>query len=200
MNAETRPPLARDASPDPQYDGIDHINVYTRAQTHLGQGLSNLAHISLQHPTYGFFASIEALWYWAATGQQHEHLRRLYGASAKSAGIRLMRVEMDKEAFQNIIRDGLLLKVLQNPKLRDALIKSTLPFRHYFVYGNNPPVVREPKDHFWQMDCLEKIRLNLQEGNRLFLSDGSVANEKYTLPEIVENPTPEDLPPPVFHD
>jgi hypothetical protein len=182
-------------APNPLKDGEDHINVFSRARTPLGQELSNLAHESLQHPVYGFFASVEALWYWLATGQKHDHLRRLYGATAKTAGTRLPRVDMDKSTFNDIIRDGLRLKIVQNPKLRDSLKRSTLPLRHYYVFGNNPPVVREPKDHAWQMECLEQIRKDLQEGRTIYLTNGTPANTR-PLPEILDNPIPEDTPRP----
>lgn len=183
------PTLLLDAQPHPEMDGVDHINVYSKGRTVLGQELSNFAHVAINHPQYGFFASMEAYWYWVSTGMQHNSLRRLYGATAKTAGIRLNPVPIDESQFVNLMQDGLRLKVAQNPKLRLAVKKSTLPFRHYFVYGNNPPVVREPRKHMWQMQCLEKIRTTLKEGRPVLLSDGSPA-ETQTIKEVIENPTP----------
>ena len=188
-----RLPLLPEEKPDPQYDGVDHINVYSRGRTPLGQELSNLAHQSLQHPKYGFFASVEALWYWLGTGMQHDHLRRLYSHSAKSAGIRLTGVPVDQTFFNDTIKDGLRLKVVQNPKLCEALKKSTLPLRHYYVYGTNPFVIHERKKHHWQMECLEDIRNQLKNGTKILLSDGTAANTR-PLPEIMENPIPDDIP------
>lgn len=173
-------------------DGVDHLNVFSRGRTQLGQDLSNFAHIAINHPKYGFFASLEAYWYWISTGKRHEELRRLYGSTAKTAGIRHNPVKVDEAEFVNLIQDGLRLKVAQNPKLRDALKKSTLPLRHYFVYGNNPPVVREQRKHMWQMQCLENIRTALQEGRPILLSDGTPA-ETQTIREIPENPVPREF-------
>lgn len=173
-------------------DGVDHLNVYSKGRTLLGQQLSNFAHLAINHPKHGFFASVEAYWYWVSTGLQHDSLRRLYGATAKTAGIRFNPVKMDESDFVNLIQDALRLKVAQNPKLREAMKKSTLPFRHYFVYGSNPPLVRESRKHMWQMQCLENIRKNLQEGKPIVLSDGTPA-ETTTIREIVENPVPEDM-------
>jgi hypothetical protein len=190
---DKRPPLPPEEKPDPHYDGVDHINVYSRGRTVLGQELSNFAHQSLQHPKYGFFASVEALWYWLSTGMQHDHLRRLYAASAKTAGIRLAIVPMDQAQFNDTIRDGLRLKIVQNPKLYESLKKSTLPLRHYYVYGANPFVIRESKKHLWQMVCLEEIRSQLKNGVKILLTDGTAANTR-PLPEIIENPIPDDIP------
>lgn len=181
--------LSPDVTPNPEMDGVDHINVYSRAKTQLGQDLSNFAHVPIHHPKYGFFASVEAFWYWVSTGRQHDSLRRLYGATAKTAGIRLNPVKIDETEFVNLIQDALRLKVAQNPKLRDALKKSTLPLRHYFIYGTNPPMVREPRKHVWQMQCLENIRTALKEGRPIVLADGTPAETK-TIKEIVENPIP----------
>jgi len=188
----TLPPLSNDVTPNPEHDGVDHINVYSRGRTPLGRALSNLEHIAINHPKYGFFASLEAFWYWVSTGMQHDDLRRLYGATAKSAGIRYIPVKMDESHFVNLIQDALRLKVAQNPKLREELKKSDLPLRHYFVYGNNPPVVREQRKHMWQMQCLENIRAALKEGRSIILSDGTPA-ETQTIREIPENPMPREF-------
>lgn len=185
-------PLSPDVTPNPEMDGIDHINVYSRGKTDLGVALSNFAHIAIQHPKYGFFASLEAFWYWVSTGKKHDDLRRLYGSTAKTAGIRHNPVKIDESEFANLIQDALRLKVAQNRKLCEALKKSDLPLRHYFVYGNNPPVVREQRKHMWQMQCLENIRTALKEGRPIILSDGTPA-ETQTIKEVVENPMPREF-------
>jgi len=47
-------------------DGIDHINLYSRGHTELGQYLSNFAYTPIQTED-GRFNSIEAYWYWLNT-------------------------------------------------------------------------------------------------------------------------------------
>ena len=185
-------PLSPDARPVPENDGIDHINIYSHARTALGQLATNFAHLPLRHPRYGFFASMEAYWYWIKTGKQHDALRRLYGATAKTAGIRLNPVMMPEEQFVNEICDGLKLKVVQNQKLMEALKKSTLPIRHYYVYGTNPPVVKEPRNNLWLWRCLENIRTALKENRPVYLTDGSPAITD-PIKEPPENPIPEDI-------
>lgn len=185
-------PLSPDKTPVPSQDGVDHINVYSKGHTPLGRDLSNFAHLPFNHPQYGFFASMEAYWYWNGTGRKENSLRRLYGATAKTAGVRLLMVPLQEEAFRQAIEDGLRLKITQNHKLREALKNTTLPLRHYFVYGNNPPVVRESKKHLWQMQCLESIRETLKQGVLPQLSDGT-SSEITVIRELTEDPTPLDF-------
>ena len=140
-------------------DGISHLNIWSKARTELGQAASNFALTPFTHPDYGGFASIEALWYWLATGMQHSELRRLYGVSAKTAGKRLPRVEMDSEKFQSIIKEAIRLKFEQTPGLKKLLTESLLPFEHYFVYGHDNDVIRDQRPrHGWQTDYLEHLR------------------------------------------
>lgn len=186
------PPLSPSDRPNPDSDGIDHINVYSKAKTQLGRNLSNFAHLPFNHPKHGFFASMEAYWYWVKTGMKHNNLRRLYGLSAKTAGIREDIVKIDSALFMDLICDGLRLKILQNTSLRDALKNSNLPLRHYYVYGTNPSVVREKKDDQWQMTCLEEIRQKLKSGTVITLSDGSSLTDQ-TIRELPEDPVPDDM-------
>lgn len=145
---------------DPDRDGIDHINCWSKGKTALGRLLSNFALTPFEHPQYGRFVSVEGFWYWAASGMQHEHFRRLYGHSAKQAGLLTETVFRPESEFQDLIRDAIRLKIEQNEELKTAFIASTLPFEHYFVYPGN--VVRKEK-HRWQMDHLETLRAAMQE-------------------------------------
>lgn len=156
------------AAIDYKEDGVTHINCYSKANTELGRQLSNFAHTPFQHPRYGHFASVEGFWYWAASGgptnpdkNHNQHLRRLYGASAKSAGMKCLTVPMKDYDFQSLIKEAMRCKIEQNHELREALRKSTLPLRHYFVVGRNNDIVVEKDKHFWQMEWLEELRAEL---------------------------------------
>ena len=184
-------PLHPKEKPDPKKDGEDHINVYSKGRTALGRELSNFAHVPFKHPDFGFFASGEAFWYWLSTGQQHNELRRLYGATAKSVGIRQLPVKMDDVVFKDHIRDMLRLKIVQNRALCDAVRKSVLPFRHYFV-TDMAGIINEPPRHRWQMECLEEIREKLKNRESILLSDGRRADGVF-IPEVPDNPTPDDI-------
>lgn len=125
----------------PEEDGITHINIYSKGATDLGRWLTNFAHVPFTHPTYGEFNSIEALWYYASTGFQHEDLRSLSGFNAKQVGKKLPKVEIvtdgteDPSKFASIIKTGIRAKLIGNPKMLGALIDTHLPLAHYYVYG-----------------------------------------------------------------
>lgn len=148
--------------PPPDYrpndDGITHVNVWSKGQTLLGQLLSNFANIGFKHPKYGFFSSMEGFWYYVKSGYKHEHLRRLYGFSAKAAGSRLEIVWMDPQDFQNEICQALTMKIEQHPDLLDQLLQNKLPLTHYFVYGQGEKQTKvEKPEHQWQIDHLNKL-------------------------------------------
>lgn len=145
---------------NPDEDGVTHINVWSKAKTELGRQLSNFAHTPFTHPVHGYFASIEGYWYWCGSGMQHDALRNLHGFTAKSAGMRYEFVFRPEDEFQDLIREGLRLKLEQNPGLLAAFINSKLPFVHYFVYPGN--VVKKEK-HNWQMEYLEELRREFKQ-------------------------------------
>lgn len=139
-------------------DGIDHINVWSKGRTELGRQLSNFAHTPFKHPVHGSFASMEAFWYWLGSGKKHDELRRLHGISAKNVGVKLLMAAIPEDEFQKGICEGIRCKLAQNAGLRLQFAESTLPFRHYFVYGQKGEVIVEKAKHKWQMDFLEKLR------------------------------------------
>lgn len=144
---------------DPAADGVDHINIYTRGRTWLGRRLSNLADVGFTHPQYGEFRTVEGFWYYARSGFQHEGLRNLSGFQAKTFGKNYSVVHI--ENFLDLIKEAIRYKILQNPELLRAFVKSDLPFEHYYTYGN-PPVVRVPKDHQWLNTFHGALRTELQ--------------------------------------
>lgn len=150
---------------DPVYtpvnDGIDHINVYSKARTKIGVALSNFALTPFDHPKHGKFQSVEGFWYWLATGKQHEELRTLYGYKAKEIGKKFPRVQIDD--FIPEIKKALLLKFEQNKELAQDLARTTLPLTHYYYYGDihNAKVIPETKAT-WFVEYLETIRRYLK--------------------------------------
>lgn len=157
---DAKPPVTKHV---PDRDGVDHINVYSKARSPLGQQLSNFARTPFKHPVHGNFSSIEAFWYWCKTGCKHDALRRLFGFSAKSAGLKYDVVEMDPVEFEELIKEAVHLKIQQNVSLKRALRDSTLPLAHYYVYGRNDEIVREVEGQDWFLETLESIRKSLKE-------------------------------------
>lgn len=140
-------------------DGVTHINVYSKGRTELGRWLSNFAHSPFIHPVYGEFASVEALWYYVATGCKHESLRPLHGWQAKAWGKKHERVEMDTSEFAQIIKTGIRAKLIANPQHLGMLIDSTLPLSHYYVYGGKTV----PAGYEWIILYIEDIRSSCQQ-------------------------------------
>jgi hypothetical protein len=141
---------------DPEKDGVTHINVYSKGRTLLGQMLTNFARTPFKHPVHGHFASMEGYWYWIKSGGIHDHMKRLYGHSAKSAGIKLPIIH--RTDFKELIIEGIRCKLLQNPDILAELKKNTLPLAHYYVYGTTTYKVVEKPEQQWQLDAIEAVR------------------------------------------
>jgi len=147
----------------PANDGIDHINIYYKGKTSLGKLLSNLAHTPIEIPEDGIFQSVEGYWFWLGTSKRiprRESLRDLYGTDARKTGkILCDRNYMPTEKFHKKIYIAFAIKVASNKTLHNLLYKSTLPFTHYYVYGNN----KIDAGFEWQIECWNKIRQYLKQ-------------------------------------
>lgn len=148
--------------PDPDEDGVTHINVYTRGKTQLGRDLTNLSDIGFDHPRLGSFRCMEGLWYYGLTGYCHDDLRTLNGFDAKRVGRKkIRRRQLDEDQFREDIIAGLEARFEQNPDLKEALVNSHLPLLHYYCYFSKkpgvPPKVIVPS-HRWVIDALEAFR------------------------------------------
>lgn len=149
----------------PEDDGVTHINVWSKGKTELGRLLSNFAHTPFKHPEYGHFSSVEAFWYWLSLGGTNNELRTLYGYQSKQAG-RLIREEILKhsklpfvEDFEAKIKSAILCKILQNESLKELLKNSTLPFSHYYVWGE-PSNYKQtyPDEYAWIHEYIGDVR------------------------------------------
>ena len=144
-------------------DGVDHINIWSRAQTQLGRDLSNFAHLPFAVPGYGDFDSMEGYWYWVKTGMQYNALRHLSGFAAKKVGKQLAVIPMDETRFRELITKGIYWKLQCHYFLRSALAWSTLPLTHYYAYGTPPNERRNyPESGLFQVIYLEDYREQLK--------------------------------------
>jgi hypothetical protein len=143
----------------PDEDGITHINIYSRSNTQLGRLLSNFAHSPFTHPEYGDFQSMEGYWYWVATGMKNDILRTLHGVVAKRTGQMLKRVPFRHltKTFDDVIAEGLMLKMLYNPVIANQLKDSVLPLVHYYHDG-----CVEDEDSYRFAQLMEIIRKELK--------------------------------------
>jgi predicted NAD-dependent protein-ADP-ribosyltransferase YbiA (DUF1768 family) len=147
----------------PENDGIDHINIYSKGKTLLGKFMSNMKSFPMTIDGLNF-DSIECYWYWLSTGEKYDNLRTMSSFAAKAFGKNLPKVQRDD--FEALIKRALRLKVvLARPAFEKDLKESTLPFAHYYTFGENPPVVRDA-GFKWIVEEWEKIRKELKEINK----------------------------------
>jgi predicted NAD-dependent protein-ADP-ribosyltransferase YbiA (DUF1768 family) len=142
---------------NPENDGVDHINVYSKGKTGLGRALSNFSHAPFDCVD-GHFESVEGYWYWlTCTHPDRDKLRDVYGYQAKALGRELRGQDWPEEtaSFRRKVCAAILCKLKQNQWIFDKLDESNLPLVHYYVYGTK---VVEPEAGKWQLEFLESIR------------------------------------------
>ena len=146
---------------NPDNDGIDHINTYSKGKTELGKLLTNFAHTPFVHPKYGEFQSVEGFWYFKKTGSIYPELKKLHGYKAKQVGQKLSPWSDAQddvgitEEFKEDILEAIRLKLRQNPYIVKMMIDCDLPFEHYYAYGNK---IQKLPEYKWIIDELERIR------------------------------------------
>lgn len=144
----------------PERDGIDHVNVYSKAHTHGGRWASNFAWSPFTHPRHGDFASVEGLWYWLAT--RDDRLRLLHGYAAKRLGRELRGADwVQDDAFKTDVLNGIRAKILvaqttDANALRDLCRLRHLPLTHYYVFGAT--VHNETARCKWMLDEFDMAR------------------------------------------
>lgn len=166
-------------------DGIDHINVYSKGKTHLGRLLTNFAHRPFNHYKDGYFASVEAYWYWLSSGKTHDEIRPLHGFDCKKIGKTLPRIET--EDFECHIKKAILESIEQNEAVKSLLRDNTLPLAHYYVYGAGYTAKHIYLPQYdWIIDYLNEIReyLNGRRVRLLVAGSRSLGEDCYELVEI----------------
>lgn len=113
-------------------DSVDCINIYSKGKTELGRLLSNFANTPVDLPE-GRFASIEGYWYWLSC--HDDRLKSLYGFQAKELG-RTLPKSFQIANFEAKIKYAIWRKIESNPQIKQQLICSSLPFAHFYEYGD----------------------------------------------------------------
>lgn len=163
--------------PDDGDDGKTFINVYTKGKTPLGRALTNLSRYGFLHEDHGWFECLEGYWYWLATGCCHDQFKSMNGWEAKQVGSKMDRAEIPD--FQERFKEGMRLRLEQNPELRNMLMTSTLPFEHYYNYNGRIHDVK--KRHQWQFDFYDEYRKPKVIKPMRILIAGSRTLQNYTL-------------------
>lgn len=142
-------------------DGIDFINIYSKAETPLGRFLSNWTQCELD-TRVGEFESIEGLIFFL--GSFESPLKLAHGYQAKKLGEQLDKgIRLPEELFKEIIVEAMECKiVLTDRKIVEAFKDSTLPFVHFYEYGGKRIV---PTKWLWQIEAWEEIREKMKNNN-----------------------------------
>lgn len=143
-------------------EGIDHINAYSKSTLLLGRQLSNFYNSPVTLPEDGYFASLEAYWYWLQT--HDESLRNLHGSEAKNAGEKSRKKHsIPCEHFESKFKEAMEYKLKQNLPILHALKESSLPIVHYYVsYSKGKKVVEMVYSHQWIWHHYECLRAKLK--------------------------------------
>lgn len=174
---------------NPNNDGVTHCNIWTKSRHSLGRKLSNLSPHGFLHEDHGWFECLEGYWYWLATGCRHEQFKTMSGWDAKSIGSKMDRVEMPD--FQERFKEGMRLRLEQNELLRLDLINSTLPFEHYYVYGDRDTgkVIDVKARHQWQLDFYDEYRKAAQMDHKVMnvlIAGGRTFNNYLAFKQVVK--------------
>lgn len=139
---------------DPTYDGVAHINVYSKGRTELGRLLSNFAYTPFTIPFLGMFNSVEGFWYYILTG--NNVCRALSGWQAKDIGRKLPIIR--EVPTKRELKIAYKAKMKYNPIVRQGLLLNDLPLVHYYVYGDKIVV---PEEWQWTATLWEEIKKEL---------------------------------------
>jgi hypothetical protein len=137
---------------DPNKDGIDHINVYSKGNTQLGKLLSNFAHTPFEIENKGKFKTVEGFWYWTMTGL--DKFRDLHGWQCKQEGDKAKHIR--PHPTEDELLEAYRAKLDANPYIEVMLNENTLPLAHYYVYNGK---VVEPKEWLWTAQLWNKLVL-----------------------------------------
>lgn len=145
-------------------EGVDHINIFSKSTLEIGRALSNFALTPFTYEPYGDFQSAEGFYFWYCTGQKHHELKFMHGAEAKKTGSKYRKDRIDvvgmNDELLEVLEGMLVAKVSCNPWIQDLLIKSELPFIHYYQYGD---IRTEVSGYDWICPTYTKIREVLKE-------------------------------------
>lgn len=129
--------------PDPSQDGITHLNTHISGKTALGKFLAPGYDDGepINHPLLGPFRTVENLMCYANSNGV-DKLRSLKPKVARD--IAKLHDSYTCNKFRELIRDGLILKVRQQPQMEHDLIRLEIPFEHYFLYNQVGVPIRPP--------------------------------------------------------
>lgn len=160
-------------TPDPERDGIDHINVDREiAKTRLGQQLAINYKAPFKHPVLGPFHSIEAYWRFIVSKGEMDSLRWLSAQRPISGAERASLPNHRVPDFFAHMTDAIYHRLRQDDNLVSEFMQNDLPFNCYFLFqGERGPV------------AIHSEALNFQIGALNYLHDVFLGHQPYQEPD-----------------
>lgn len=154
-----------------EYDGITHVNVYSKSRSPLGRLLSNFAYTPVTIDGL-LFESIESWWYWTKmnkinegslfplfTPEQLDEIRVKIGADAKEFFRSLYKEDSSEfSPKKEELKMAYLSKLEHHPHIKEMLLKNTLPLAHYYMMWDKQI---DADSTLWTAQLWEEIRIEL---------------------------------------
>ena len=149
--------------PNPNNDGITHINVFNTAATNLGRRLA-LGNSYFVHPKLGSFNCLDAFSLLLNSKQPNDRFRYITFREARGI-INKIRNHRKCAGYVGMMKDGYRHFILNNPELYKEFVESTLPFDSYQIMKASGLVARTHKAN-WLVDLLEELRVEFKTGKK----------------------------------
>lgn len=154
-----------------EYDGITHINVYSKAKSPLGRLLSNFAYTPITIENL-LFESIESWWYWTKMNkinesslfplfsqEQLDEIRIKVGPDAKEFFRSLFKVDSsDYSPNKEELKKAYIAKLEHHPHIKQMLMDNKLPLAHYYMMWDKQI---NADSSLWTAKLWEEIKLEL---------------------------------------
>jgi hypothetical protein len=141
-NIKTRDDI-NDPSPSPmnwKEDGLDHINIWSNAETELGKVLAHEFPLNFYHSVFGKFCSVESFWFYINSAERDDVIRNMSGKVLKDFSKKLTKIRVLN--FRAIIMDSNWQRIQQYPDIVEAIKMNELPYDTYYVNSSNKLRVR----------------------------------------------------------
>ena len=149
--------------PNPNNDGITHINVFNTAATNLGRRLA-LGNSYFVHPKLGSFNCLDAFSLLLNSKQPNDRFRYITFREARGI-INKIRNHRKCAGYVGMMKDGYRHFILNNPELYKEFVESTLPFDSYQIMKASGLIARTHKAN-WLVDLLEELRVEFKTGKK----------------------------------
>lgn len=149
----------RDPRPSPllwKGDGVDHINIWTGAETELGRVLAHGAKVPFVHPLFDRFNCVESFWHYVATEEHDDRIRHMNGKALQEFASVMTKLRVPN--FRAIIMHANWLKVSQYSEIEHEIKESVLPFDCYYINKRDSNIPIRTNFASWVIDGFEEIR------------------------------------------